>query len=422
MTQNITRHISPAISLIIAATGWLLFFPLTLIIKRNPRLVVFFGRDGGRYIDNCKHLFAAFNEYGDADIKAVFLAKSKSLRNEIRSLGGKAATVGGFEAWRLWLTAGTIVVDNIDWPNSGRFPASRGAKLIQLWHGIPLKHIQLTLFRSRLKHLPKFIALALRVQKIVTGRYVKSDMFLSTSKYITNSSFSSAFNYTNVSHAGYPRNDVLMQSGNALAEHGVDTSILESISKHKNDGVRAIGMYAPTFRRNFDDPFLTGKVDLDELSKIASELNMLLLVKLHPWMHDHYSEISLPSILFVKPDSDAYPLMREIDFLITDYSSIFFDYLLRDQPIIFFPYDIDSYLKFDRPMYFDYEKMTPGPKVTNMSGIRLELNKISSGIDNWRNERNAIRNLVFDHTDNFSGKRLVVNIINDIRINHSTKG
>lgn len=418
--STLQNYLAPLVDLALAATGWLLFAPLTLIIPRNPRLVIFFGRDGGKYTDNCKHLFATFANFSNDEIRAVYFAKDCALRNRLRMLGGDAVVVGSSQAWWLWLTAGTIVVDNIDWPRTGRYPAARGARLVQLWHGIPLKHVQLTLFRPRLQRLPFPIAWGLRLQRAITGRFARSDIFLSTSRYVTDNAFTSAFTFVRSSHAGYPRNDVLMRPGNALAEYGVDETAKARVAEHRRQGRGIVGIYAPTFRRGLDDPFQTGKVDLRGLSEVATELGILLLVKLHPWMYGRCATHAFPSIQFVEPDSDSYPLMRETDFLITDYSSIFFDYLLRDRPVLFFPYDLEHYLKSNRPMYFNYDEMTPGPKVRDIKSMKSELHLLCSGVDAWKNKRAQVRHLVFEHEDALAGERLMQELFNDIHMASST--
>jgi CDP-glycerol glycerophosphotransferase len=68
-----------------------------------------------------------------------------------------------------------------------------------------------------------------------------------------------------------------------------------------------------------------------------------------------------------------YPLFTKVDLLITDYSSIFFDFLLTDKPVLFYPYDKDEYLTMDRSMYDDYDTVTPGHKAYNYSDFHKKL-------------------------------------------------
>ncbi|HRQ65524.1 MAG TPA: CDP-glycerol glycerophosphotransferase family protein [Xanthomonadaceae bacterium] len=396
--------------LVVALCGWAFLAPLTFLWPRDPRRVVFFGRDGGKFIDNCKHFFAAVHDFTDGGVHAVYIAKDESLRSRLADLGANAVRHQSLAAWWNWLRAGVIVVDSIDWCRQGRFPAARGARLIQLWHGVPLKHVQLALLQPRLQRLPRPFAWLLSLQRSVTGRFAMSDVFLSTSPFVTEHAFSASFRYRKVSHAGYPRNDVLLRPGNPLAELGVDSVAQHRVRMHRNSGRGLVGLYAPTFRNSFADPFASGAMGLEILSSTAVAFDMLLLVKLHPWMLGKSRKRDLPGLHFVEPDSDAYPLMRDVDFLITDYSSIFFDFLLLNRPVVFFPYDLDQYLASERSMYFDYASMTPGPKATTIEELARILEAVHTSEDTWEAERRRVRSLVFSHVDGNSGERLAIQL------------
>jgi CDP-glycerol glycerophosphotransferase (TagB/SpsB family) len=394
-----------------ALAGWLLLWPLTLVVRRRSGLVVFFGRDGGKFIDNAKHLFATLQDHAPSGLESVYLAADNASCGRLRALGARAERVGSFAAWMLWLRAGTIVVDSIDWSRGLRYAGSRGARLVQLWHGIPLKQLQLPLFEERLRRLPRVVGPLLRLQRAVIGRFPRLAWMLSTSRVVTDVAFAGSFHYERISHAGYPRNDVLLRPGNALAELGVDGEARAALAAFRaaHPGARA-GIYAPTFRDSFEDPFAAGRIDPAALSAIATRLGILLLVKLHPWMHGRLRTGHLPGLHFVAPQSDAYPLLRELDFLLTDYSSIYFDFLLLDRPVVFFPYDLPDYLAGERPMYFDYDAMTPGPKARDLVALEAALADLANAQESWRAERARVRGLVFDHVDGHAGERLVAEL------------
>jgi CDP-glycerol glycerophosphotransferase (TagB/SpsB family) len=98
------------------------------------------------------------------------------------------------------------------------------------------------------------------------------------------------------------------------------------------------------------------------------------LVKAHRF---HLGEVrlldrSLSNVLFVKDediDQDIYTILSETDLLITDYSSVYFDYLLLNKPIIFAPFDLDTYTANERPLYYNYADVTPGPKARNWDEV-----------------------------------------------------
>ena len=85
-------------------------------------------------------------------------------------------------------------------------------------------------------------------------------------------------------------------------------------------------------------------------------------------MKEDYSNIRV-----LDNESDMYPLFANVDLLITDYSSIFFDFLLTDKPVLFYPYDKDAYLTQDRSMYDDYDSVTPGHKAYNFEELYSKL-------------------------------------------------
>ena len=406
-----------SLSALVAAAGWILLWPLTRLIPRNPNLVVFFGRDGGRFLDNCKHLFVRATERRDLGIDPVFFATDSTLRSRLECAGGRSLVASQPLAFWRWLRAGTIVVDNVDWLRGVRFAASRGAQVVQLWHGIPLKKVQLGRVAERNSRKSWWERALFEMFLMLVGRRARVDWMLSTSQFVTEHAFQGSFLFRRISNAGYPRNDVLLGEGTALSEVGVDPVARRAIGEHRARSQQApVVLFAPTFREALDDPFASGRIDLGELATAMHGLGILLLIKLHPIMQ---GRVRIPDqrlgVVFVAPDSDAYPLLRDVDVLVTDYSSIFFDYLLLDRPVVFFCHDLATYLADERSMYFDYAEMTPGPKVTTVEELAAALALIAAGGDSWRAERERVRSLVFEHTNGRAADRLLDELFSSAR-------
>ena len=100
-------------------------------------------------------------------------------------------------------------------------------------------------------------------------------------------------------------------------------------------------------------------------------------------------------------------LLPYIDILITDYSSIFYDFIILDKPIIFFPFDITHYNQVDRKFYGNYNKQTPGVKCYNWSDIIIEIKKIFSGQDSFVLERQIIVEETYKYKDIYNCSRIV---------------
>jgi CDP-glycerol glycerophosphotransferase (TagB/SpsB family) len=191
---------------------------------------------------------------------------------------------------------------------------------------------------------------------------------------------------------------------------GTDAVAVEAIRDAKARGLRLV-LYAPTFRKDFADPFDGGVIDLAELCRLGEETRTFFLVKLHPCMkRPRVGGYDPRFVCIADPDSDIYPSLAIVDVLVTDYSSIFFDYLLLGRPIVFFCHDLDSYLASDRGFYFDYAMMTPGPKVRLQTELQDELRRLAGGDDAWVAERARVRALVFDHPKGSAVMRLLKHI------------
>lgn len=416
MTRLKNPWLSAVLDVMAVSIGWLVYWPLSLVIPRSKKIVVFFGRDEGKFLDNCKHLFVQLTLNNPDDFKYIYLARSKQLRSEIKAAGGECEVLWSIQSIWKWLRAGFIVVDSVDWMRGGRGVGARGAEVIQIWHGIPLKHIQLTRFRSRLNRAGKIVRFFLQFYVKFIGRYEKTPWFVSTSEFICKNAFEDAFKFEKISFAGYPRNDAFWASETPLMLLGVDLLAKNIISEWRGMGIKRIGVYAPTFRESLVDPFLDQFMDLNILSQELNENKLALLIKLHPWMHGRYNKQHFSNIYFVEAESDIYPILPKVDFLISDYSSIFFDFLLLDKPILYFAYDLEHYLRSERSMYFEYSEMTPGPKIISSSELLDAIINIDVIAEEWKVQRARLKSLVFKYPAEGSSLRLKREIFNNNHI------
>jgi len=308
--------------------------------------------------------------------------------------------------WRM-LRAGTLVYDAAATGGQGRIGFYTGTRRVQLWHGTPLKEIEMAQHRRRDALRPRPAAWLLGVHRAIVGRFVHHQLVICTSDFLAKGVFAQSFKSDAIIGLGYPRNDVILGGDDydpELVDSGVDLAARETIIKHRANGGRAV-LYAPTFRDNGSHPTDDGSLDIDHLSEFAGRHNLLVVLKLHPFLAERMSGLSAPHIVQCSPVSDIYPLLSLFDFLLTDYSSIYFDYLLLDRPILFYPYDMDSYLK-GRALLFDYDEMTPGPRAMDFDGLLDVLEAAVDGDDAFVEARARVGALVHDHRDGDSMRRL----------------
>lgn len=386
--------------LLLAIASRLLFTPLTWLVPRCPRQVVVIGREGGKFLDNAKYFFCWLEKNRPTGAAPAFVSEYPEVCRLLRQSGvervygypGLAAT------WRL-LRAGCIVFDSADVVESGRLGMLAGATLIQIWHGAPLKEIELPLHQRRLSRLSPPKRLVLELFKTVTGRFLRSHLQVSTSAYFTREAFAPCFNSHRIVESGYPRNDVLVDAPDYpadLVRLNTDQEAATHLRQARAEGKRTL-LYAPTFRMDRHSPFDQGWIDLQKLSDFAQEKQLLVALKLHPVLQNRRIAADYPGILDIAPSSDVYPLLADIDLLVTDYSSIFFDFLLLDRPIVFYPYDFEAYTRDDRRLLFDYDTMTPGPKAYSAEQLMECIAATLRGDESvWRDARARVRALTFD--------------------------
>lgn len=259
-------------------------------------------------------------------------------------------------------------------------------KMCIAWHGMPLKKL---------------------VQP--DGSVVKTtcDILTSTAPFFDNELASSMGLEVSVcKHVGLPRNDELFNAGEELA------------IRYPSFKKRIIWM--PTFRnaKGFENgvdseigiPCVT-RVQLSHLNEILSSLNYLLILKLHPWCSEKISNIEFSNIINLK-DSDIvgdvplYRLIGQTDALITDYSSIYIDYLLIDKPICFAYDDLEEYRNTRGFAFEPVEEYMPGQAVTDYEQLISWLKNLEKE-DLYEKERDRLRKLFYKYPDNNSSARLL---------------
>ena len=180
-------------------------------------------------------------------------------------------------------------------------------------------------------------------------------------------------------------------------------SRLHAVDNRHDEQIKKI-LYAPTFRNSMASPFARDILDLDRMDSFAEEKNCLFVLKLHPLMEGLLDDDRYQNILFHAPLADIYPALSLFDVLITDYSSIYFDFLLLDRPIIFFPYDYDAYLREDRALLFAYQQMAPGVICSCQQQVEQALLRTDS--KTFSKQRKKVQELVFDEPDGKASQRI----------------
>ena len=106
-------------------------------------------------------------------------------------------------------------------------------------------------------------------------------------------------------------------------------------------------------------------------------------------------------------DSDLYAVLKYMDAMISDYSSVYFDFLLLDRPIIYYVPDLEEYQEKCRGFYEPYENLTAGIKTRTEEELIDAMQDVINGIDNYKEDRKRLRDQTFKYQDGKNCERVV---------------
>jgi CDP-glycerol glycerophosphotransferase (TagB/SpsB family) len=386
---------------------------VSLIIPRSQRIWAFGSWYGQRFADNPKYFFLHCAERERERVHAVWLSMSSTVVRRIRALGYPA--YHRLSPRGLWyaLRAGVYIFDCRVMDVSS--VASSGAVKVNLWHGVPLKMIERDIAQSnnalaQANHGSPLVRAANKVLRPqLSERY---DYILGTSR-ATCERFAGAFGVptSQVINGGYPRTDVLLsREENPRFRMPEEERVIEQCRAYRREGTRVL-LYMPTFRDWRNDTDRVIPIDWAALDTLLQQHGGALFCKLHPNDQARLPDLAGLSRVHLIPSSvDPYPILRHTDALMSDYSSIFFDYLLLDRPVVFYPYDLDDYRKYSRALYDDYDTVTPGPKAYDAAGMQRVLTSLLSSYDEQAQrhaaERATVRSRFYEHVDDGASARL----------------
>ena len=280
----------------------------------------------------------------------------------------------------------------------GRFVKRKEQKLISTWHGTPLKKLGLDIENVYTED-PKIKKSYVKVAK-------EWDYLISPNEY-TKNILKSAFAYEGeILETGYPRNDILYNAD--------DSKISEIKEKLNIPTDKKIILYAPTWR---DDEFYeVGKVKFQlklELDKMKESLSddYILLLRTHYFIADNIDLTDCEDFAFyVSKYDDIAELYLISDILITDYSSVFFDYANLKRPIIFYTYDLEKYENVLRGFYIDIHSEVPGPLVYTTEEVIDKIKDINLLKEEYKEKYEQFYNRFCSIEDGNASKRIVESV------------
>jgi CDP-glycerol glycerophosphotransferase (TagB/SpsB family) len=365
-------------------------------VSKEKKLWVFGAWYGNKYADNTKYFFE-FVTKNHPEIRAVWLVKKKEILDSMKSRGFDVYSKDSLRGFWLTLRAEACFVCTEVAPSGcdvNLLALSKRTFLVQLYHGIHLKKNE-----PRLTGLPLMGALKTRIFMALLPMLKKYSLVTVTSDEAKDKTLLMWDTPPErIVITGYPRNDIFFQKKVA------GRSMLHIL-------------YAPTYRQSEEKEIkLFEGFDAWKVNEFLSRENAILSIKTHPGKTYRKTAELIREITQDKRSiqsldvDDIYEVLPGVDVLINDFSSVYFDYLLLDRPIVFAAFDLEDYIE-DRGIFYDYDKSTPGPKAKDWDDVLTYIKEALMYPDKYKEDRERVRKKFHKFTDGNSSKRVFDEVV-----------
>lgn len=367
-------------------------------IPRNRKIWIF-GSRNETFFGNSKWLFLYLHNSHKTNIRKIWISRTKRIVKILKTKG--------FEAYYLkslkgiyYAIRGGIYIFNVNTNYDINYFLSSGAKKINLWHGMGgIKKVGLdTDFNDHFYRLYySNIWKRLKNRFFFPWEYEKYDIMAGISEK-TIKFMKSAFGkrIKKIVATGYPRNDVLLKD----IDSPFDKELIEKFKSNQ----KKIILYMPTHR---DTKILNSEpmevpIDWKKLDSFLEKNNSIFIMKLHPIRE---ATLQFPAacknIQTLDSLVDIYPVLKYIDILVTDYSTICYDIMLCNKPVIYFWYDFEEYITKNRTLYQNF--------IETAEPIAKTFDELLNLLKNPPKPKNP--KLIHKHIDSNSSQRIYEEII-----------
>ena len=339
------------------------FYPFSYLFPRTDKILVFGSYRGG-FNDNSKYLFLYANEH-IKDRKIVWISTKKSTVAHIRDLGFQAYYVASVRGLFYALRSGYWFVNS--YTSDIAFCLAGRAKIVNLWHGVPMKAIEFGITKGDLAK--RYVDKDIRDIFFHPAPFRRPDYMVSTTNFFDDV-FSKSFRITKEKciQTGCPRNIMLHLSIDEinefvrLYESQATKDLIQKIQQYDK-----VFVYMPTWRDSQLNCFANG-FDLNALNECVAAQNACVLMKPHANTIIDKS-IKYSNLFFLDGSVDMYCILPYTHTLITDYSSILYDYILMpDKNVILFHYDYEEYVN-SREFIFEIRDNIVGKQVYTFDNL-----------------------------------------------------
>lgn len=372
----------------------------TDLVSVNKKIILFQSSNGRNYTGNPRYIYEKMVEEGlDQQYECVWFLLNTSIE-----IPGKCRKIRcNFFRFFLYLMRAGIWVFDSRQPEF--YVKKKDIVFIETWHGTPLKKLALDMDKLNMAGNQDINNYHEKFKKACSDW----DYLISQNRFSTDI-FNSCFDFEGkpMLEIGYPRNDVLFEKNNQQDIDKLKVQLGLPMDKK-------IILYAPTWRDNEYSERgrykFASKLDFDKAREELGD-EYVFIVKYHYLVSDKIDWTPYKGFVYTFDETkDIAWLYLVSDMMITDYSSVMFDYSLLRRPMFFFAYDLEDYKNNLRGFYFDFMEEVPGP-------ISMDTDQLINDIktydeDRWKEKYSAYHKK-FNEVDDGHASQKVIDVIRKV--------
>lgn len=354
-------------------------------LPRNRQLIVFESMSGTQYSDSPRAIYEELVRQG---------LPAQPVWSVAPGARGFTPGIPTLQRWsREWyraLATATMWIDNQGLPDTLRKPAR--VTYLQTWHGTPLKLMGW--------NNPALREAGAERRARVERRVARWDLWTSPSPYFTKTIVDAFRSTAPVLDFGLPRNDVLVRG--MTPEESRERRLALGLDLDRRLVLFALTSKGPGFEQHLSQAAMTGIT--------GASLPTQLLYRAHYADPRPDFLADQPGVIDITDAPDIADYLAVADVLVTDYSSVMFDYAITDRPIVLYQPDQQEFA-IGRGWYFDITQDSPGPIVTTEAELVDALNSVDAWSPEWAAQRASYRARFATYERGNAAERVVREVI-----------
>lgn len=402
--KNVMKQKMRNLKVRIARKVYLYLFKVLKELPKKKNMVIFESFLGKQYSDSPKAIFEEWQRVYPTDrlIWSIDSRKQIEIPNQVETVRRLSFK------WIYLLARAKVWVSNSRLPNW--LPKDERTIYLQTWHGTPLKKLALDMNEV---HMPG--TNTEKYKQSFTNESSKWNYLISPNQY-SSEIFRRAFAFNNTMlEIGYPRNDIFYQSEKLIQ---VNENAKRKLNLPKG---KKVILYAPTWRDQQNEGRgkyrLSIPIDFERFVREFSD-EYVLLVRFHYLVSENLNLKDVtPHIIDVSDYPDIAELYTISDVLITDYSSVMFDYAHLARPMLFYVYDLEEYRDVIRGFYMDFTKEAPGPLLKSEEELYNALSNMDHIEKEYKERLDVFRQKFCEFDDGNAASKVVQILSKEVRVN-----